>query len=138
MGVKQLRRQHLLQTAPRRIQLTLITDRNSEESGERFSPGVRVSRQMVWRKTPQLEAWTCVRCAWAFLPSGPPLGDSLDEMMLNYELQRDKEYACHVCAQYPKAKSLGDNSTFSGRLGYRPQSSMLPDPRGSTDTGGAL
>jgi hypothetical protein len=93
---------------------------------------------MVWSKTPQMEAWTCLGCAWAFLPSGPPVGNSIDEMMLNYELQRDKEYACHICAQYPKTKSLRDSSTFSGRLGSLTQTSMLPDLRGSTDIGGAL
>jgi len=40
-----------------------------------------------------------------FRPSGPPLGSGLDEMKQNFERQRDKEYASHVCAQHPKTGS---------------------------------
>jgi len=30
---------------------------------------------------------------------------SLDEVMNNFELQRDKEFASHVCADHTKSKS---------------------------------
>ena len=103
---------------------------NSLQSGERTNPSRLASRQMVWSKTPQMEAWTCFACAWVFIPSGPPLGDSLDEMMLNYELLRDTEYACHVCARHPRA-----NSKFPGRLDNRTHVSML---RGQNDVRGGL
>jgi len=99
--------------------LTLIMEGNSQQRGERTNPGTHVSRQKVWTKTPQFEGWACTACAWVFRPSGPPLGNSLDEMMLNYELQRDKEYACHVCAEHSIARSAQDDSRFSGRFDDR-------------------
>jgi hypothetical protein len=77
-------------------------ERNSTQAGQRSVMAARVSRQMVWTKTPQMEAWTCFACSWAFQPFGPPRGNSLQEMMTNYELQRDKEYASHVCREFPK------------------------------------
>jgi hypothetical protein len=49
--------------------------------------------------------WTCSDCAWAFHPSGPPLGKSMAEMRANYELQCAKEFAAHVCAQHPRTKT---------------------------------
>jgi len=62
-------------------------------------------RQMVWIKTAGMEAWGCSQCAWVFNPSDPPRGSSLDEMKQNYERQRHKEYASHVCAKHPRTKS---------------------------------
>ena len=94
---------------------------NSLHTTERPNPGTPVSRQMVWSKTTRMEAWTCFGCAWEFSPSGPPRGGSLDEMMSNYELQRDKEYAFHVCAQHPRA-----NSKLPGRLDERTLASISP------------
>jgi hypothetical protein len=70
-------------------------------------------RQMVWIKTARMKAWTCSECAWTFNPSGPPRGSSLEEMKQNYERQRDKEYASHVCADHPRAKSATDDSRMS-------------------------
>ena len=32
------------------------------------------------------------------------MGASFDEMMRNFELQRDKEFASHVCAEHPRAQ----------------------------------
>ncbi len=43
----------------------------------------------------------CSECAWVFNPSGPPTGNSFDEMMRNFELQRDREFSSHVCADHP-------------------------------------
>jgi hypothetical protein len=39
-----------------------------------------------------------------FNPSGPLLGESIDEMKRLYEQQRDKEFTSHVCAEHPRAK----------------------------------
>jgi hypothetical protein len=61
-------------------------------------------RKMIWIKTARVEAWACSECAWAFNPSDPPRGRDLDEMKQNYESQRDKEYAAHVCAEHPRGK----------------------------------
>jgi hypothetical protein len=71
------------------------------------------SRHLAWVETGEMEAWTCAACGWAFLPSGPPLGDSMEEMMQNYERQRDMEFSSHVCAQRPKYKAVGDHRNFS-------------------------
>jgi hypothetical protein len=58
---------------------------------------------MVWIEQPHLHGFGCSECAWVFKPSGP-LGGSLDEMMRNFELQRDKEFTLHVCADHPKSR----------------------------------
>ncbi len=60
-----------------------------------------------------MEAWTCSACAWAFLPTGPPLGDSLEEMMENYERLRDMEFSSHVCAQHPVRNFVLDHSSIA-------------------------
>jgi hypothetical protein len=65
-------------------------------------------RKIVWVKSARSEFWACSECAWAFNPSGPPLGKSLDEMIQNFERQRDKEFASHVCAKHPRTKGEPD------------------------------
>jgi hypothetical protein len=62
-------------------------------------------REMIWVKSANVRGWACSECAWAFSPSGPPRGNALEEMKQNYERQREKEFATHVCAQHPRAKS---------------------------------
>jgi hypothetical protein len=62
-------------------------------------------RQMVYIRTERARVWGCSSCAWTFNPSGPPRGNSLEEMKQNYERQRDKEYASHVCTEHPRNKS---------------------------------
>jgi hypothetical protein len=61
-------------------------------------------RKMIWVKSVNREGWACSECAWAFNPSGPPSGANLDEMKQNFESQREKEFASHVCAQHPRTK----------------------------------
>lgn len=39
-----------------------------------------------------------------FKASGPIRGDSIEEMKMQYELQRDKEFASHACGAHPRAK----------------------------------
>jgi len=60
-----------------------------------------------------MEAWGCSQCGWTFSPSGPPLGSNLDEMKQNYERQRDKEHASHVCSEHPSAKSAREDYKFA-------------------------
>jgi rubredoxin len=62
-------------------------------------------RKMVWVKSVRSESWACSECTWAFNPSGPPQGATLDAMKENFELHRDKEFASHVCAAHPRTKS---------------------------------
>lgn len=61
-------------------------------------------RQLVWVKRQHFEGWACAGCAWVFKASGPIRGDSIEEMKMQYELQRDKEFASHACGAHPRAK----------------------------------
>ena len=61
-------------------------------------------RKLVWIEGQRFLGWGCAECAWVFNPSGPPTGASLDEMTQNYERQRDKDFAAHVCAAHARSK----------------------------------
>ncbi len=61
-------------------------------------------RKMIWVKSEQSARWACSDCAWAFNPTGPPHGASLEEMKLNFERQRNQEFASHICVRYPRTK----------------------------------
>ena len=63
-----------------------------------------MSRKLVWIEEQHFRGFGCPECGWRFRPSGPPTGASFDEMMRNFELQRDKEFTSHVCADYPRAE----------------------------------
>jgi hypothetical protein len=60
-------------------------------------------RKLVWAERQNFQGWACTECAWAFNPLGPPVGESIDEMKMHYEQQRDKEFTSHVCAEHPRA-----------------------------------
>jgi len=62
-------------------------------------------RRLVRIDKPLFEGWGCSVCAWVFRPSGPPAGESLDEMTANYERQRDTEFAAHICADHGRART---------------------------------
>jgi hypothetical protein len=59
---------------------------------------------LIWIEEPRFQGFGCSECAWVFNPSGPPVGNSLQEMKEYYEQQRDKEFATHFCAERTKAK----------------------------------
>ena len=59
-------------------------------------------RKLVWIERQRFRGFGCSECDWRFKPSGGPTGTSFDEMMRNVELQRDKEFASHVCADHSK------------------------------------
>lgn len=59
-------------------------------------------RKLVWVERQNLHGWGCTECGWMFKPSGPPAGNSLDEMMKIYEQRRDKEFKSHVCAEHAR------------------------------------
>jgi hypothetical protein len=61
-------------------------------------------RKLVWIDELRFRGWGCSECAWVFNPSGSPIGISLAEMKANYERQRDKDFAAHLCAEDPRAK----------------------------------
>jgi hypothetical protein len=64
-----------------------------------------MSRKLVWLEQSRFRGWGCSECAWVFNSSGAPTGKSLDEAKRNFVLQRDKEFASHVCTKHPRAKS---------------------------------
>ena len=57
-------------------------------------------RKLVWVERANFQGWACTECAWVHNPLGPPIGESIDEMKIHYEQQRDKEFASHVCAAH--------------------------------------
>lgn len=62
-------------------------------------------RELVWIDEQLFRGFACSKCAWRFQPSGSPTGKSFDEMMRNFESQRDEELSSHVCADFPKSHS---------------------------------
>lgn len=60
-------------------------------------------RRLVWIETQGFRGWGCSECTWVFNPAGSPLGHSLDEMIQNYEKQRDQDFASHNCSEHPRA-----------------------------------
>jgi hypothetical protein len=70
-----------------------------------------MSRKLVWIEQPRFRGFGCSECGWRFQPSGAPTGASFDEMMHNFELQRDKEFTSHVCADHPRSQSARSKNT---------------------------
>jgi hypothetical protein len=82
-------------------------------------------RRQVWVERQNFQGWACTECAWVFSASGPPVGNSLEEMKQNYEQRRDKEFASHVCAQHPRAEKdpvsqVSSRVRLSDRKGMQP------------------
>jgi hypothetical protein len=66
-------------------------------------PQVDALRTHIRIDEPWFQGFGCSECAWVFKPSGPPAGNSLDEMKEIFARLRDKEFAIHVCAEHPRA-----------------------------------
>jgi hypothetical protein len=66
-----------------------------------------MSRKLIWIELKRFQGFGCSECGWRFKPSDAPEGKSFDEMMRNFELQRDKEFKSHVCADHPADKNPG-------------------------------
>jgi hypothetical protein len=60
-------------------------------------------RRLEWVERENFEGWACTECAWKYVPAGPFYGESIDELKMNFELRRDKEFRSHVCAEHPRA-----------------------------------
>jgi hypothetical protein len=61
-----------------------------------------MSRKLEWIEQQRFRGFGCSECGWRFQTAGTPTGGTFDEMMRNFEAQRDKEFASHVCANYPR------------------------------------
>jgi len=59
-----------------------------------------MDRTLVWIEQQHFLGFGCSECGWRFEPSDAPTGTSFDEMIRNFELQRDKEFTSHVCADH--------------------------------------
>lgn len=70
-----------------------------------------MNRKLAWIEQQHFRGWGCSECTWVFNLSGVPAGNSLDEMLRNVELQRDREFALHVCADHPRAKNTRSKNT---------------------------
>jgi len=67
-----------------------------------------MSRTLIWLEEPRFRGFGCSECGWVFNAPGTSAGKSFDEMMQNFELQRDREFSLHVCADHPRTKSTRD------------------------------
>ncbi len=63
------------------------------------------TRKLIWIEESRFRGWGCSECAWVFNSSGSPTGNSFDELVRNFELQRDKAFTSHVCAEHRRAKT---------------------------------
>jgi hypothetical protein len=70
-----------------------------------------MNRKLVWIEQSRFRGFGCSECAWVFNASGAPAGKTFEEMMRNFELQRDQEFTLHVCADHPRAKSRRSKDT---------------------------
>jgi hypothetical protein len=70
-----------------------------------------MNRKLVWIEQERFRGFGCSECDWVFKSSGAPTGRSFDEMMRNFELQRDREFTLHVCADHPRGKSTKGKNT---------------------------
>jgi len=59
-----------------------------------------MSRKLVWVDEERFLGFAWSECSWRFDSSAAPTGKTFDEMMRNLELQCDKEFASHVCADH--------------------------------------
>jgi hypothetical protein len=62
-------------------------------------------RKLIWIEQPRFRGFGCSECGWRFKSSGELTGTSFDEMMRNFELQRDKGFSLHVCADHPGTRA---------------------------------
>ncbi len=56
-------------------------------------------RTLIWIEDRHFHGWRCSECVWVFKASGPPTGNSLQEMLENYKRLRDREFAAHICTE---------------------------------------
>jgi hypothetical protein len=70
-----------------------------------------MTRKLIWIEQERFRGFGCSECAWVFKSSSTPAGKSFDEMMQNFELQRDRGFSSHVCAAHPRTESTRKKDT---------------------------
>jgi hypothetical protein len=90
---------------------------NAEISPGRSRGGTQtegaMSRKLIWIEEQHFRGFGCSECGWRFQTSGAPTGTSFDEMMRNFELQRDKEFGLHACGYRREARPRGTRTSES-------------------------
>ena len=79
----------------------------------------QIPRRLVWIDETRFRAFVCSECAWVFDFSGSVTGNSLNEAIRNFELQRDREFSSHICADHPRTQNPQFNSNSGGPLATR-------------------
>ena len=82
----------------------------------RLPQGAAMNRTLVWIEEQHFWGFGCSECGWRFEPSGAPTGTSFDEITRNFELQRDKEFTSHVCADHSKGGRLSTHRYTAHRI----------------------
>ena len=75
-----------------------------------FCNNAAMPRKLEWIKSENFQGFRCSECDWKFKPSGAVVGDSLVEMVKEYETHCDKEFAAHVCLNHPRPKRAKDRA----------------------------
>jgi hypothetical protein len=60
-------------------------------------------RELVWQEESGLLG--CSECGWVFRPGKSPQDKTPEEIARDFLLQRDKDFAAHVCAAHPLGKA---------------------------------
>jgi hypothetical protein len=58
--------------------------------------------KLVWIENPSFQGFGCSECQWMFKSISPFVGSALDKMKEAYKAERDKEFAAHICAKFPR------------------------------------
>jgi hypothetical protein len=72
-----------------------------------------MSRKLVWIDQQRFRGFGCSDCGWQFKQSGPLTRTSFDEMLRNFELQRDK---VAPSTQEPRALNNSNRTESSGMI----------------------
>ena len=71
-----------------------------------LTPGLAKSaRVLVWIEEQRSAGWGCSECAWVFNASGWPIGNTLEDVTRNFQMQLSEEFASHGCSGYPRTKA---------------------------------
>ena len=76
-------------------------------------------RRLEWIGSPKFQGFGCSACNWKFKPSGPLVGDSLEEMKRKCEAERDQQFAAHVCVgkPVPKGPKIAQETKATNEIG---------------------
>jgi hypothetical protein len=67
---------------------------------------LQMLRKLTWIEKPGLAGWGCSECDWLFQVPCVPAGKSPEAVLrMIEELQRNREFASHVCNHYRRNKS---------------------------------